>query len=941
MNQASLKQKIALLSVLPCSMMGVLLTGFFLATQFSNEQSDIIQRGQSSVKKLASLVQAQLQSGNFQSLKLFTDTFLQEPDINAVQIYAAKRYFETANKEWTNQIISSSGKSVTELSPKANFGKDYTLLKNQNTYTFIQAVYQHNMVVGHKITSQTSSHLSTQLSSKPIAWVIIEYQNKALSTGLYRNSIISGLIIICLVILTSIYGIRNYKTLKNILTTLNQGLERIRFGDLDYQIDSEKHSEFKNLIYNINHMTSAIRASFSDLQSSLEASNTDLRETLNTIEIQNIELDIARKEALEASRIKSEFLANTSHEIRTPLNGIIGFTRLLENTTTSSQQHDYIATIKNSSESLLHIINDILDFSKIEAGKLLLDETEFDIRQTVDEATALIRPIAYDKRLEITQIIEPDIPAAVIGDPLRIKQVLGNLLSNAIKFTPQGKICIHAELNKYQQKQAYITIKVSDTGIGLSEEQQKSVFKAFAQANTSISREFGGTGLGLVIAKRLSEQMGGDLGLESKLNEGSCFWFSLKAAVVEQALAPGQEQLKGLKIALIENGQQCQSLEKYLQFWKIEYKKIQAATPSTIAAELQPHSFDHIICRLATENDKYFIENTIKCLDRHKINTIYLVPHDKSNTELLANKACLIKPVSYMKLRHLLLNRSLDYPAAETPAYRLKQPVSVLAVDDNEANLKLIRTLLEDMNARVCAVSSGLMALEAIKQQDFDIIFMDIQMPELDGVSSTEKIRQLDSSRANTPVIAVTAHALQEEKQRLLKAGLNDYITKPINEQQLYELIINWTQADKPPANKQLPETAQKEQKHTVAEADRQFKQVPVSIQECLKKAKNKPSLAQEMLSMLIAELPDYQHTIEQLQQQQKWPELLEAVHKLHGACCYTGTRALLDSCEKTEKQLKQNDYNNINTSLNELLEAIQVLFDWSKTIDLACLFEE
>ncbi|MCB0386416.1 MAG: two-component sensor histidine kinase BarA, partial [Bdellovibrionales bacterium] len=294
--------------------------------------------------------------------------------------------------------------------------------------------------------------------------------------------------------------------------------------------------EMNDLAAGVNALASSLNNAYEEMQQNVDQATEDLRQTLETIEIQNIELDIARKEALEASRVKSEFLANMSHEIRTPLNGILGFTNLLLKGQLSHTQKDHLLTIKKSSDILLTIINDILDFSKIEAGKLQLDRIPLKLKETLEDVLTMLAPSAHQKGLELVAIVYDDVPNNLFGDPLRIKQIISNLVSNAVKFTHSGEIIVRAMIEDEESARAVIKLTVTDTGVGLSRIQQESLFHAFSQADASTARQYGGTGLGLVISRRLVEEMGGEIGVESELGKGSTFWIKLPCDIVKNAM---------------------------------------------------------------------------------------------------------------------------------------------------------------------------------------------------------------------------------------------------------------------------------------------------------------------------------------------------------------------------------------------------------------------
>ncbi len=369
----------------------------------------------------------------------------------------------------------------------------------------------------------------------------------------YKALLISLLLVIGGVLLSLAIALRLSRAFTDPVFQLNEAVAKLKEGKLDTRVYTSAGPEFEQLESGgLNDMASELSKAQAEMQQNIDQATEDLRETLETIEIQNIELDFARKEALEASRIKSEFLANMSHEIRTPLNGIIGFTELLlKSPLPPRQQRDHLNTIRKSSEILLTIINDILDFSKIEAGKLILDRVPFQLRDIVEEVMVMLAPAAHAKNLDLVPLVYNDVPDNIMGgDPLRVKQVITNLVNNAIKFTQTGEVVLRASLEDEDTEHNRVTLRLSitDSGVGLSRAQQQSLFNAFSQADASTARQYGGTGLGgLAISKRLVEEMGGKIGLESELGKGSTFWFTLtpELSSTGDSSSPPKEALRG------------------------------------------------------------------------------------------------------------------------------------------------------------------------------------------------------------------------------------------------------------------------------------------------------------------------------------------------------------------------------------------------------------
>src|SRR5690606_10371022 len=404
-------------------------------------------------------------------------------------------------------------------------------------------------------------------------------------------------------------AIRLHQNITIPINNIKSVVRKLAKGKLNSRVEPQQGKEFFELAETVNAMALSMEKAQQDMQAYIDQSTEDLRETLETIEIQNIDLDIARKEALEASRIKSEFLANTSHEIRTPLNGILGFTNLALKTDLDEQQREYLNTIRDSSQHLLTVINSILDFSKIEAGKLTLDYVPLPLRRSIDEAIHILAPDAHEKNLQIITYIDPTIPANLLGDPLRFKQVITNLVSSAIKFSNKGNIIVDVVLLNRQEAQANIKITVSDEGIGLTRSQKDSLFNAFAQVDTSSAREHGGTGLGLVISKGLVERMGGEIGVESEPEKGSSFWFTARLGIDKKQPIPSFKPSFNKRKILIcgENSASVSQINRLLHEWDTDAHVINAVHdifPTLRQARDASRPFDVVILDIAPAERK-------------------------------------------------------------------------------------------------------------------------------------------------------------------------------------------------------------------------------------------------------------------------------------------------------------------------------------------------
>lgn len=764
----SIRHRLLLLTLLPLLFISLVLGGYFTYTRFHDVENNLIQRGELLARLLASSSEFALMTKNQELLQSVSKGPLLEQDVVDILFLDGNYQLLHRSADFAIHLITAA--------PQA--------YRHQQYWYFTQPIVTSGIPFLDNPEFQ-----ETERITDTVGWVTVVISNSR--TGQQQQQILWTSVIILFVFLLTVFIAQRFgNRISRPIADMAAVMQTIQEGNLSARVQKRYFGEFNLLASGLNALADNVQQLITEQQIRINRATRKLESAMYHLQKQNSELIDARQQAEEANLAKDEFLARMSHELRTPLTSVVGFARLLNHSPCTPEQQEYTRIINQTAQMLLSIIDDILDFSKLEQNAILLERIQFNLEQVIYDVLEMQAPSAYEKGLELICHIADFTSAEVTGDPTRLRQILVNLISNGIKFTDSGSVELHIESTTISSQQSLFTIKIIDTGIGIPCQHLENLFQAFTQADTSITRRFGGSGLGLVISKRLTELMGGRLEMFSQEGEGTTVTLHLPMRTSLNPLTHSGE-LAYLDTPLLffePNASLRRSLSDLLR-----HRVHQIHTVRSLEECLQLADDYQIIMlgipALCTQRNTVLA--ALERLVAKQPELILLTPSGVTLPDLKHVKPIIInKPVRTDQLyRALHIDKSQQQPAAPHHNQQLAG-LHVLVAEDNELNRLLITKILSHQQIQVSVVETGLDALLFLEHNQPDCIIMDVHMPVMDGLEATGKIKSL---YPNLPIIALTANIIEHEHMALYHAGVSDVLLKPINDTKLLNTLATLT----------------------------------------------------------------------------------------------------------------------------------------------------
>jgi two-component system sensor histidine kinase BarA len=899
MKQLGIKYQLRLVTLIPVLLVAVLFAVFYNGQFNKDLNQQTLRLGEAYIRQLLPAAQLAMMNNDRRTLQGLINASTVNPEVKALAFYNMQ-----------GQLLAYRGgkHSIHKPFKPLQFTGDYIESKQTEPYTinFLSPITIPKYNLYSTMPFKKSPYLMPLQADDILGWLSLDIDTQSMLIKQYQMYIVTIFITLLGLLLSLTIHFFLSRRIYIPIAHLRRSMKQILSNEFETQISVSSLGELGIIERGCAHLQKQYLNTVCDLNQHIEVATEDIQQSLELLEEKNIQLTLEKKKCEEKSRQKSEFIANMSHEIRNPMNGVIGFTNVLLESKLDGLQMDYVKTIKSSAQDLLTIINDILDYSKMDAGKLHLDCIPVDIRSCIDEVLALAAPHAHKKGLDLIPITEVNVPQKVLGDPLRIKQIISNLINNAIKFTDHGYVLIRTSIEQEGEKDYTFCLSVSDTGMGIALEDQPKLFSAFNQADTSITRRFGGSGLGLVICKKLVEQMHGKITFSSEVNKGSTFSVRVK---LEKLAAYEVEKRQSHRFGALkvlcfdDNPLYLEAMCNGLGYWGVECVGISAFN------QLEQAFKENGDCSLAFINVNEGCEKQVASVLRKKNMPCILVSKWVIHNPLsLGAKGFLFKPISIQKLHETIesvlnetsqssTNLELDSLRAKL---RLARP-DVLVAEDNPINRMLLTSLLDE-NCNLETVDNGEDAVKASQSKRYHVILLDLQMPKLNGLEAARLIRHQSMLNKQTPIIVISADSTHISKDKLKKAGVEFCLQKPIDEKQLLTYLLGIVNKSKLAA---------------------------IDWHLCVQKVSGNQTLAEEFLNRFVEELHKNREEFIQLLHDKNIKGLESAAHKLHGACCFCGVPHLQMQVIRLEKQAKTaKQIDDVKAVFAELIQSIDEVID-------------
>ncbi|HEY6527763.1 MAG TPA: response regulator [Cellvibrionaceae bacterium] len=834
-------------------------------------------------------------------------------------------------------------------------------------------IYQAGIPTQAAISSALNSHTFSDTRKVNGSWVVsipnrshtwtLILDEKKMQAGFYQNLLIHLTIFILTLLFLIFLFSRTKVKFFGPIRALTHYLLSLKLSPHHAVPDKTELTYLHDCALLINEVLDSLNHSQEEVRQTYEAALNDFKESLESVEIQNIEMDLARKSAVQAERVKAEFLIHASSDLLEPLRQCLGAIGQLTRTAMDAEQADYISNLETTLRGIIGLAQDIVDFSRLENGKFHLEVKNVQIRQVVHEALTFYAPLAATKNNRILSIIQPDVIEVLLGDPRRLQQVLGNLINKALNHGRQGNIAIKASVIRTESAAQLIKFSVINYSGGYDDDFVVQ-FKRLLESKSLEYEITKGVALGLSIARNLVEKMGGELGIDLEPADQPCIWFTARLHIPESrlqqpaAIAP----LKGCNVLVIDE-QPASRLELTTLLTSLGANFLEVTSTDELAAQTQrlrefkPQIAVVDVLNKANQFDKQATLTAITLCNESLGISCVVVGNSAAAASLQRdldpiNAGIINRPLLPGKLHQALAHQISVTPILNAvnstpkiiPKLSLEHSHRILVVDDNPSNTKLVAEFLKPFPVDVVTCTSGATAVALCREQRFDLIFMDIQMPDADGFAVTAKIRELELGDTRTPIVALTAEHVSENKTKYIVAGMDDYLSKPVNYEDLIQLIAKWlgkTFLRTEPASKIITQaTPAFASTEIPIESPSTSYQPVVSVQECLKLAKDNTVLARDMLQMLIESLKQEPVDLFKLLATHNWPELQHFAHKLYGGACYSGVPALKEAAQVLDRNLQQGQLDNLELHITELHVEIQRLLAWADDYDLDALFE-